>query len=307
MSRSTISTFQLFEMFPDQETARLYLENRRWNGEVACPHCGAVSNITTRKNGFYRCNNCQEDFTVRTGTIFERSHVPLHKWIYAIYILMTARKGISSLQLAKEIGVTQKTAWFMLHRIREACGNDQTLLSGIVEVDEMYVGGREKNKHDSKKQNSGRGPVGKAPVVGMREKNGRTKVKTVKSVDGQTMKRLVQAHISKGSTLHTDESAAYDSVGEEYGRASVNHSAGEYSKGGVSTNAVESVWAVMKRGIYGVYHHVSEKHLARYTSEFSFRLNEGNVKCHTLDRLASMVDSAVGPRLTYKELIGCEN
>ena len=136
MSKSTISTFQLFQLFPDQESARDYLEARLWPDGVTCPVCKGRENITARKNGFYRCNPCKEDFTIRTGTIFERSHVPLHKWLYAMYLLMTARKGISSLQLSKEIGVTQKTAWFILHRLREACGKEIPKLQGIVEVDE---------------------------------------------------------------------------------------------------------------------------------------------------------------------------
>ena len=132
MSKSTISTFQLFEMFPTAESARLFLESRIWADGVTCPSCKAKENITTRKGGFYRCNPCQLDFTIRTGTIFERSHIPLHKWLYAMYLLVTARKGISSLQLAKEIGVTQKSAWFMLHRLREACGGPKlTKLRGI--------------------------------------------------------------------------------------------------------------------------------------------------------------------------------
>lgn len=134
MSKSTISTFQLFAMFPDQDAARKYLEERRWPSGATCPVCGLGERITARKKGFYRCNQCKEDFTVRTGTIFERSHVQLHKWLYAMYLLVTARKGISSLQLAKQIGITQKSAWFVLHRLREACGDDLAKLQGIVEI-----------------------------------------------------------------------------------------------------------------------------------------------------------------------------
>ena len=159
MSRSTISTFQLFEKFPDVETARKYLESRLWKNGVTCPKCKSKEMITTRKGGFYRCNPCKIDFTVRTGTIFERSHVPLHKWIYAMYLLVTARKGISSLQLGKEIGITQKSAWFVLQRLREACGHDVSILRGIVEIDEVYIGGKATSKHMPKRFTWDRGPV----------------------------------------------------------------------------------------------------------------------------------------------------
>src|SRR5246127_4953070 len=170
MSKSTISTLQLFAMFPAQETARIYLESRLWPNGITWPTCARQDRITTRKGGFYRCNQCKEDFTVRTSTIFERSHVPLHKWLYAMYLLVTARKGISSMQLAKEIGITQKSAWFVLHRLREACGGSELKkLAGIIEIDETFVGGIEKNKHESKKLKAGRGTVGKTAVLGMRE------------------------------------------------------------------------------------------------------------------------------------------
>ncbi len=306
MSRSTISTFKLFEVFPDADSARKYLEDRLWPSGVVCAECKSDKRITTRKGGFYRCNACQLDFTVRTGTIFERSHIPLHKWVYAMYLLVTARKGISSMQLAKEIGVTQKSAWFMLSRLREACGGKNlTKLRGIIEIDECFVGGKEANKHEYKKLKAGRGSVGKTPVLGMRERGEGGRCLAI-PLDAQTLHAIqseIHGHVEVGSTLYTDENPAYaDLNGLFFRAASVNHSAGEFARGTVNTNSIESVWAVLKRGLHGVYHHASPKHIGRYVDEFTFRLNAGNVARHTFERLDSFIDAVAGKRITYKEL-----
>ena len=314
MSKSTISTFQLFALFPDEETARLYLEDRLWPNGPICPDCksgervSALGICATRKAGFYRCLTCNFDFTIRTNTIFAWSKVPLHKWLYSMYLLVTARKGISSLQLAKEIGVTQKTAWFILGRLREACGGpDGPLdkLRGVIEIDECFVGGLEGNKHESKKLHAGRGSVGKLAVLGMKErgKGGRVRAKVTEIRTLDNVHSEIHGNVEAGSQLYTDDHMVFSDLdGLFFRHDTVNHSAGEYKRGAAHTNGIESVWAVLKRGLHGVYHHASPKHLGRYVDEFAFRLNEGQVKRHTLQRLDSFVDAIKGKRITYKEL-----
>jgi transposase-like protein len=207
------------------------------------------------------------------------------------------------MQLAKEIGITQKSAWFVLHRLREACGDDASKLSGLVEIDETFIGGKESNKHEAKKLKAGRGPVGKTTVLGMRERGGKTLAMIIESPSMMEIQGAIFARVKFGSTLMTDEHKSYEGLnGSLFQKQSVNHSSGEYVRGMAHTNGIESVWAVLKRGLHGVYHHVTEKHLGRYIDEFAFRLNEGNVTRHTLDRLASFVDTVAGKRITYKEL-----
>jgi transposase-like protein len=303
MSRSTISTFKLFELFPDEPIARKYLEGRLWKDGVTCPECKSKERITARKDGFYRCNVCKLDFTVRTGTIFERSHVPLHKWLYAMYLLVTARKGISSLQLGKEIGITQKSAWFVLHRLREACGTQLEMLQGTVEVDETYFGGEENNRHMYDRIHKPRERSEKVAVIGIRERGGNTVAQVTDSIGGLALREAIRKNVKVGSRVISDGAPGYQRIAREgFTHESVNHVGGEYVRGTAHTNSIESVWAVMKRGMHGVYHHADRKHMGRYVNEFTFRLNQGNVARHTTERLDSFVDAIKGKRLTFARL-----
>ena len=298
----TISIVELLRMFPDQGSCTVWLEKVRWNGKPTCAHCGGTEKIgpAPKKPNAYWCGGCRKHFTVTTGTIMHATKTPLQNWIVAIYSVMTARKGVSAMQLSKELGVQYRTAWYMLHRIREACGTGEFRLDNIVEMDEAYIGGREANKHADKKQRAGRGPVGKVPVMGARERGGATVAKPVKDADGATAKEFAKAVVEARATIHTDDSRIYRNLPHK--RESVCHSAGEYVRGDVHTNGIESVWAVLKRSIHGTWHHVSPKHLHRYVNEAAMRLNSGDVKIDTIVRIDALIRSASGKRIRYRDL-----
>ncbi len=297
-----LSTYQFMAQFPDEQAARKYLEDRRWNETRHCPHCGSVRTVSVKgeKPMPYRCQDCREHFSVRTGTILAESKVPMHKWLFAIYLMTTARKGISSVQLAKEIGVTQKTAWFMEHRIREAYDNasDGGLLGSEVEIDETYIGGKEKNKHAKKKIRTGRGAVGKQAVVGICERSGRVRAFPVTGTDKMDLQTAIVENVKRGSKVYTDCHASYVGM-KGYTHEAVKHSVGEYVRGQAHTNGVESFWALLKRGYYGTFHHMSIKHLHRYVNEFSTRHNLGH---DTMACLNVVADGMIGRRLTFQGL-----
>ena len=224
----------------------------------------------------------------------------LHKWIYAAYLLMTARKGISSLQLSKELSTRQETAWYMLHRLRVACGDNLKVLRGKVEVDEAYLGGIEKNKHERFRKHQGTGSSGKQVVMGLRERGGQTVMELVGGQGRESLLPVIDKYVRPGATIYTDENTAYSRL--RYRHQTVNHSAKEFVNGMAHTNGIESVWAVLKRGFTGTYHQWSKKHCQAYINEFAFRLNEGNCERDTQDRLDDLFRAMVGKTITFQKL-----
>jgi len=296
---------EVIKHFSDETVCINFFASLRWvDGVAVCPRCENTSTSFLSTRNVWKCKTCKKQFSVKVGTIFEGSNISLDKWICAIWMVANCKNGVSSYEIHRAIGITQKSAWFMLHRIRFAMkiGSFEKL-SGEVEVDETFVGGKAKNMHKSKREKliQGRGSVGKTAVMGLLERKGRVLAKVIERTDRETLHAEVKANVEKDSNLFTDEWRSYRGLDEDYIHEVINHGV-EYVRGNIHTNGIENFWSLLKRTIKGTYVSVEPFHLGRYLDEQMFRFNERKGK--DKDRFLKAVENIKGKRLTYNELIG---
>ncbi|HEX4302093.1 MAG TPA: IS1595 family transposase [Rhizomicrobium sp.] len=297
------------KIFQDATKARAWLEGLLWADGRVCGYCGVADESTPMKGreGYYQCNACRKQFTVQVGTLFERSHIPLNKWLMAAFLLCASKKGMSAHQMHRMLGITYKSAWFMCHRLREAMAPSGKLspLGGegkFVEADTTYIGGKEKNKHANKRDGKKIGGAGKQIVHTLVERGGRARSHHIANVSGKTLRPILFKNVDRKSALMTDTAGGYMDAGKEFARHEmVDHGAGEYVRGDAYSNTVEGYFATLKRGIVGTYHHVSEAHLSRYLAEFDFRHSERSaLGVNDAARATKALQGIVGKRLTYR-------
>ena len=303
--REGISIKKLMRMFPDNEASRRWIETQVWPGGPYCPHCGStnVQCGIKHKTMTHRCRECpnRPQFSLKTGTVMQGTKLGYQIWAIAIYLVATNLKGVSSMKLHRDLEITQKSAWHLSHRLRKAFENAGPLFTGPVEADETYIGGKRKNMSKSKRKAlTGRGAVGKAIVVGTKDREtNKVAACVVENTEGPTLEGFVAEHTAPGAKVYTDESSSYH--GMEFDHEAVNHSAGEYVRGMAHTNGIESFWSMLKRGYQGTFHHFSDKHCDRHVSEFAGRHNIREKD--TADQMGHIAKEMVGKRLRYHDLV----
>ena len=302
--RKGLSLVQIMDMFPDDSTAEAWFAEARWPDGPFCPHCGSknVQCGIKHRTMTHRCRECPDRrmFSLKTGTVMQGSKLGFRVWAIAIYLMTTSLKSVASMKLHRDLGITQKSAWHLAHRIRKSFESDGGKFAGPVEVDETYFGGKKRNMHKHKKPKAAGGASGKAAVVGVKDRpTGEIRAQAVPRTDSLNLQRFVRRNVAKGSKLYTDEARAYRSM-KDFDHEPIKHSVGEYVRGKAHTNGIESFWSMLKRAHKGTFHKISPKHLSRYVSEFAGRHNAR--ERDTLDQMVNVARRLDGKRLRYRDL-----